>query len=193
MIGYLPKQLNVNGINRAIRSDFRVALLIFQAYNDPELVEDEYRHEKTMAMLECLYEDFDDISPSDYAEAAKQASWFLDGGNTTTDKSRNRQVKKTIDWEQDEQMIFSSVNKVAGIETRDKEYLHWWTFLGYFNEIGEGLFSSVINIRQKKNKGKKLEKYEQEFYRDNKELIDIKERLTPEEQAEKEYFEKLLG
>jgi transcription initiation factor TFIIIB Brf1 subunit/transcription initiation factor TFIIB len=71
--------------------------------------------------------------------------------------------------------------------------MHWWTFLGYFNEIGEGLLSTVISIRQKKNKGKNLEKYEQEFYRANKSLIDIKARLTPEEQAEKEYFEKILN
>jgi len=71
--------------------------------------------------------------------------------------------------------------------------MHWWTFLGYFNEIGECLLSTVINIRQKKNKGKKLEKYEQEFYRANKSLIDIKTRYTPEEQAEKERLLKLLN
>ena len=51
MIGRLPKELNVNGIDRAIRSDFRVALLIFQAFNDPELSD----QEKAWVMLDCLY------------------------------------------------------------------------------------------------------------------------------------------
>ena len=188
MIGRLPKELNVNGTDRAIRSDFRVALLIMQAYNDPELSE----QEKARVMMECLYEDYEVITYEEYQEAYDKAVWFLDGG-TVDEDSKHQKSKKVMDWEQDEQMIFSAVNKVAGHETRAVEYLHWWTFLGYFNEIGEGLLSTVINIRQKKNKGKKLEKYEQEFYRENKSLIDIKVKLTAEEQAEKEYFEKLLG
>lgn len=188
MIGQLPKQLNVNGIDRAIRSDFRVALLIFQAFNDPELSE----REKSWVMLDCLYEDFNSIPPEDYQAAHDQAVWFLDGGVDFGENSKYQQSKKVLDWEQDERMIFSAVNKVAGTETRATEYLHWWTFLGYFNEIGEGLLSTVINIRQKKIKGKKLEKYEQEFYRENKSLIDIKTRLSAEEQAEKEYIMKLL-
>ena len=188
MIGRLPKSLNVNGIDRAIRSDFRVALLIFQAFNDQELSE----QEKAWVMLDCLYVDLENIPPEDYQSAHDQAVWFLDGG-IQEGETKYRASKKVLDWEQDEQIIFSAVNKVAGKETRAVDYMHWWTFLGYFNEIGEGLLSTVINIRQKKNKGKRLEKHEQEFYRENKTLIDIKTRLTPEEQAEKEYFEKLLG
>ena len=186
MIGRLPKSLNVNGIDRAIRSDFRVALLIMQAYNDPELTQ----QEKAQVMLDCLYEDYESLSYEEIQEAHDQAIWFLDGGTVSEDV---KQSKKVMDWEQDEQIIFSAINKVAGKETRAVEYMHWWTFLGYFNEIGEGLLSTVISIRQKKNKGKKLEKYEQEFYRENKSLIDIKTRLTAEEQAEKEYLEKLLS
>lgn len=189
MIGILPKHLKVNGIDRAIRSDFRVALLIFQAYNDPELSD----QEKTMAMMECLYEDIWSIPTADHQEAHEQAIWFLDGGKSQNSDNKYQNSKKVIDWEQDEQMIFSAVNKVAGHETRAVDYMHWWTFLGYFNEIGEGLLSTVINIRSKKNKKKKLEKYEEEFYRENKSLIDIEIKLTPEEQAEKEYFEKLLN
>ena len=187
MIGYLPKQLNINGIDRAIRSDYRVALLIFQAYADLELSD----QEKAMTMMGCLYEDLDSIPLEDYQEAYDKAIWFLDGGSQQED-DKYRSAKKIIDWEQDEQIIFSAVNKVAGRETRAVEYMHWWTFIGFFNEIGEGLLSTVISIRQKINKRKKLEKYEQEFYRENKSLIDLKTRLTEEEQAEKEYFEKLL-
>ena len=146
-----------------------------------------------MAIIECLYQNPEEIPPEDYQEANNQASWFLEGGGTQDDDSNHQQSKKVLDWEQDEKIIFPAVNKVAGYETRAVEYLHWWTFLGYFNEIGESLFTTVVSIRQKKNKGKKLEKYEQEFYKENKSLIDIKVKLSAEEQAEKEYFEKLLG
>lgn len=188
MLGRLPTELNINGVGRAIRSDFRVALLIMQAFNDPVLLD----QEKSRVLMECLYEDVENIPHDDYQEAYDKAIWFLDGGKVEED-SKPQQAKKVMDWEQDEQMIFSSVNKVAGYETRAKEYIHWWTFLGYFNEIGEGLLTTVISIRQKKNKGKKLEKYEQEFYRENKSLIDIKVKLSEEEQAEKDYLENLLN
>lgn len=188
MIGYLPKQLNVNGVDRAIWSDYRTALLIFQACADPEMDE----QEKAITMIECLYQEPDSIPSEDYQEANDKACWFLEGGNNQNENSKHQQSKKVMDWEQDEQMIFSAVNKVAGYETRAVDYLHWWTFLGYFNEIGEGLFSTVINIRSKKNKGKKLEKYEDEFYRENRSLIDLKKKLPPEEQARIDNLSKLL-
>ena len=91
---------------------------------------------------------------------------------------------KTIDWEQDEGLIFPEINRAAGGEVRALDYLHWWTFLGYFSSMGECLYSQVLNIRQKRAKGKKLEKWEQEFFRSHKELIVIREKLTAEEQAE---------
>ena len=37
MIGTLPKSLRINNKNWAIRSDYRVALNIFIAINDPNL------------------------------------------------------------------------------------------------------------------------------------------------------------
>jgi hypothetical protein len=189
MIGCLPKQLNINGTDRAIRSDFRVALLIFQAFNDADL---DIR-EKYQVMLECLYEDYNSIIQDDLEEALKMAVWFLDGGNDSNNEYTPIKSKKVMDWEQDEQIIFSAINKVAGFETRSTEYLHWWTFLGFFNEIGEGLLTTIINIRQKKNKNKKLEKHEQEFYKENKQLIDFKIKHTKEEQQEIDFINNLLN
>lgn len=98
-----------------------------------------------------------------------------------------------MDWEQDEPILFPAINKVAGIETRATQYIHWWTFSGYFMEIEDGTFSTVLGIRQKKAKGKKLEKWEQEFYRNNRRLCDIRKRYTEEEQAEIDHWNNLLG
>jgi hypothetical protein len=39
--------------------------------------------------------------------------------------------------------------------------------MGYFSAIGESPLSTVVGIRSKIAKGKKLEKYEQEFRHDN--------------------------
>lgn len=182
MIGRLPVTLEIEGKDYKIRTDYRIVLTIFEAFNDVELTETD----KMRIMLELLYEE----TPDNIEEALKQATWFLDGGKQYEEFNK---TKKVMDWEQDESIIFSAVNKVAGYETREKEYIHWWTFLGYFSEIGEGLFSTIINIRQKKNKGKKLEKYEQEFYKNNKQLIDLKERYTVEEQEEIDRLNNLLN
>ena len=65
--------------------------------------------------------------------------------------------------------------------------------MGLFNEIGEGLFSTVMSIRSKKVKGKKLDKWEQEFYRDHKEMVDIKTRYSDEEQFQIDKLNDLLG
>lgn len=93
-------------------------------------------------------------------------------------------------------MIIPEVNKVLGYEVRMPKETHWWTFMGAYMGIGEGLFSNVLNIRQKKAKGKKLEKYEKEFESANKDLIRLPEHLREEDKlradAEKERLEKLL-
>lgn len=188
MIGRLPRSLRVNDKEYPIRTDYRDILVIFLAYVDPELSD----QEKTMVLLNCLYEDPQSIPEADWAEAAKQGVWFLDGG-PYVQPGQTVTAKRVMDWEQDEQMIFSAVNKVAGYEVRTMEYLHWWTFLGYFNEIGEGLFSTVVAIRDKQNRGKPLEKYEKEFYQKNKALIDLKTKYTQEELEEQAYWNSLLG
>ncbi len=180
MIGFLPKTLEVSGKEYPIRTDFRTVLVIFQALNDPELEETE----KAIVILQSLYEEI----PPDLQEALDKAAWFMDGGQT-----HKGNEKPVMDWEQDEQMIFSAVNKVAGYETRTIEYLHWWSFLGLFNEIGEGLFSTVVNIRKKRNTGKKLDKTEQEFYKRNREIVNLKKRLSKEEQQALDEVNKLLG
>ena len=69
--------------------------------------------------------------------------------------------------------------------------MHLWTFIGAYMEIGEGLFSNIIHIRQKKAKGKKLEKWEQEFYKENKSLIDFQhkeKRSNEEKEMLRNYF-----
>ena len=173
MIGALPKALTVGGKSYAIRSDYRVALTIFQAYNDPDLT-------PAQKSFVCLHSLFAEV-PQNTAAALERAVWFLDGG----DKIKHKPLPvKIIDWEQDEGLLFPEINKAAGTETRLLDYLHWWTFLGYFAVMGDGLYAQVLHIRQKRAAGKRLEKWEREFYYSHKEIIDIRERLSAAEQAE---------
>lgn len=138
----------------------------FQVLNDVELSE----NERTLACLIIFYEDFNDIESVLSLDGDTQKSLidnaflFFNCGQEHTQGETNY---KTIDWETDSQLISSAVNKVAGKEIRAETYLHWWTFMGYFNAVGESALSTVVGIRSKIAKGKKLEKYETEFRRNN--------------------------
>lgn len=184
--GCLPRSLCVQGREWRIRTDFRAVLDILVAMEDGELTE----QEKAYVMLYILFPDFTRMRHEDYEEAMRQASWFIDCGAQHEDQ---RAKPRQISWRQDENIIFPSVNKAAGKEVRSVKYMHWWTFMGYFMEIGEGTFSTVLSIRQKRMKHQKLEKYEQEFYRNNKKMCDLYVPMTEEEQEENDSIIDLIG
>jgi hypothetical protein len=182
----LPTSLTIGGVGFSIRSDFRAILDILRAWGDPELDDDS----KALVMLQIFYPDWEKIPQEHLEEAFRLACEFIDCGQ---EPDENRRDPRLMDWDQDAQVIIPAVNRVAHTEIRALPYLHWWTFFGYFMEIGgECLFSSILDIRRKKAKGKKLEKYEQEFYRTNKSAIDLKVRLSEEDQAKKDGILKWL-
>ena len=90
-------------------------------------------------------------------------------------------------------MICPAVNEFAVKEIRSVPSMHWWTFFWYFRESGECLFKTVVGIRSKKAKGERLEKWEKKFYQENKNIIDIKTRLSEEEQAYKDKLNEMLN
>ena len=181
MIGLLPKSLVIDGIEYDIDSDYRTALLIMQMYNDRALSV----LNAQMTMLNILFTTIPEgesepvtIIPENISEAIKQAMWFLNIG----DNDNNiKLTKRTIDYKKDEQLIFSAVNAVYTKDVRSERYMHWWTFYGLCQAIdGESLISYIISIRNKLFNGKKLEKHENEFYKQNKDLIIIKGEDTEE-------------
>lgn len=168
----LPTALVVGGKERAIRSDYRVALDIFLALTDMDL--DDYN--RAMEAIECLY--VDEIEPENLQEALTQCMWFLNGG----EPERGKKGPQLVSWSQDFNLIAAPVSKVVGQDIRGMTYLHWWSFLSAYMGIGDCLFAQVVSIRDKKARGKKLDKADREFYRRNQDIIDIKKPLTEAEQ-----------
>ena len=190
----LPASLNVGGTDYKIRTDYRVILDILAAVNDPDIfepgmTEGEKKEEQALTMLQILYIDFESIPASLWNEASKKACEFIDCGIKDDKKPKPR----LMDWEQDAPIIVPAVNKVCGQDIRAAEYMHWWTFLGYYMEIGESMLSTVVSIRDKKRRGKKLEKWEQEFYKNNKSIVDLKSKKTERSEEEKEALRELFG
>lgn len=180
----LPTSLTIGGVGWKIRTDFRTILDILKFFADPEYESDE----QILICLDILYENFDEMESSLYQEAVEKAFEFIDMGI----KNDGKKSLHTMDWEQDAPVIIPSINRIVGCEVRALPYMHWWTFLGAYMEIGESLFSNIVNIRQKKARHKKLEKWEQEFYRTNRELVDLKKNYTAEEKEEQERIKALL-
>lgn len=184
-----PTSLNIGGVEYEIRTDYRVILDLLSALNDSELSDSNKEitaYMQSRVILEIMFLEYQKIPQEHMQEALDKVAEFIDMGIGDDSKK-----PKMMDWEQDAPIIIPSINKVLNKEIRAEKYIHWWTFLGAYMEIGEGLFSNVIHIRQKKIKGKKLEKWEQEFYKDNKHLIDFQQkekRSNEEKEMLRDYF-----
>ncbi|UWG10555.1 MAG: hypothetical protein [Bacteriophage sp.] len=182
----LPQTLNINGRAYKIRSDYRDILQIIAAFGDKELSDEE----KAYVCLKRLFIAMESIPKSDYQDAYEAAVTFIE-----CHISDRKPSPKVVNWEKDEQLIFPAINKVAGMEVRAVPYMHWWTFLGYFQSIDrEDIWGFILTIRQKRAKGKKLEKYEKDFLNANRDICEVEfreEKVTTEDSLAKMFNELL--
>lgn len=170
----LPTSLEVCGTEYPIETDFRVILDIFSVLSAVELTSEE----KCIGVLGMFYPGFFAMPWEHTEEAIKQCFWFINGGNGETQKK----TTKLMDWEQDFRLLIAPINRIAGQEVRALPYLHWWTFLSYYVEIGDCYFAQIVRIRDLKAKGKLKDKADKEFYRRNRDAIDIKRRYSEAEE-----------
>lgn len=181
--GYeLPVTLTVGGAVYDIRSDFRAVLDVLSAVSDPELDD----REKASVMLKIIYPGWRDIPSEHIPDALDAACGFIDCGCRAVSDDGGAPRPRLFDWDGDAALIIAAVNGVAHTEVRALPYLHWWTFWGYFIEIGDSLFSTVLGIRHKRARHKKLDAGESAFYRENRMLVDGRPRLSAEDSAKME-------
>lgn len=94
------------------------------------------------------------------------------------------QRPRLMDWSHDFRQIAPPVSRILGYDVRQADkYTHWYTFVGGYTEIGECTFQSIVAIRSKLIKHKKLDKWEEEFYFYNQKSVELPLNLTAEEQA----------
>ena len=178
----LPTSTVLAGKTYPIHADFRDILEIFSYLDDPDLAE----FVRWRIGVGLFYEG--EVPEEVLSEAIEYLIEFISCG-----QPEQKPGPKLLDWETDAMTIISDVNKVAGQEIRSLPFVHWWTFMAWFHGIGEGQLSTLVGIREKLHRGKKLEKWEQEFYRNNKKMVDLARRYTEEEQEEIDRLNKMLG
>lgn len=185
----LPKSVCIGGEEFEIRYDYRVILDIFEVLNDADLND----NARAYTVLNMFYVDFDSLT--DYEAAVKECFRFINGGNIEENQKRRVQL---MSWAQDFQYIVAPVNRVLGYEMRAVDYdfaentggIHWWTFLSAYLEIGDCLFAQIVRIRELKSKGKPLDKQDREFYRNNRDIVDLKVKVSD---AENELIKQWTG
>jgi hypothetical protein len=156
----LPTSIEINGQFHKITNegDFRMVLDCFSVLEDVTISE----NERILCCLIIFYdelnelEDVWDVFGENRDEAVKLMFEFFNNGKPKSQSVGMNMDHKLVNWE-----------KVVGKEIRNEKYIHWWTFLGYYMAMGDCLYATIIHIRDKIVKGKKLEKYEVEFKRSN--------------------------
>lgn len=182
----LPRTVEIDGEEHDIRYDFRVILEIIQMLQDADLT----NSEKVEAVLYMFY-----ITPEKITniKAAVQACFdFID-----KDKKPQKKKARLMDWEQDFDYIIAPINRVMGKEIREVEYdpinntggVHWWTFLSAYMEIGgECTMAQIVTIRDKLNRGKKLEKHEREWLKHNHDVVTLNDKITDNDREAINYW-----
>lgn len=157
----LPITVNASGQELHIRNDgdWRMCIDVNIALGDPSMSDTE----RAICALTIFY-DVPIVEIHDLDAAVAGMMEFLAAG---TDDNNAHASPKLVDWEDDAQLIVSGINKVLGHEVRAVPYMHWWTFIAAYMGIGDSVLATVVGIRDKIVRGKKLEKHEKDFRRDN--------------------------
>lgn len=182
----LPEESIINGNVYKIDFSYKNVLEVINALNDESLLDEE----KIYAAGLLFYFDYESISEEDLEEAIEMMILFING-NRNYETVDNK--KPLMDWKKDLSVIIAPINKIAGQDIRRNDDLHWWTFLSYFMEIGECTFNTYVGIREKKRKGKKLEKHEEEIYKQNKSAIDLDKKYDGKTQSALDEINRLLA
>lgn len=176
MMWSLPTSVEIDGVIHNIRNkcDFRVVLDVISALNDKGL-DDESR---IKCALFIFYDDVEKIT--NYQSAVDEMMKIINLGDISSEDEP--QMPKVMDWEYDYNNIVPPINRVLGYSVRDEnKYTHWWDFIGAYMEIGDCYFAQIISVRLKKAKGKKLDKIDEQFYREHKKEVDLPMNLTEDD------------
>lgn len=177
----LPRSVWIGGVEYGIHSDYRDILTVFRYLSDPDVP----AWLGWRIALRLFYRE--PVPERWQKEAMERLAWFIRCG-----REEQAPGPKLIDWQQDASVIVADVNKVAGMEVRGVAYLHWWSFMAFFDAVGEGQLATLVAVREKLRTGKKLEKWEQEYYRRNKSRVDMKKQYSAEERMQRERLERML-
>lgn len=183
----LPTNVTICGKEYVIadKCEHRMILDVIDALEDARESKQFNMH---CAML-IFFEDCSDLPDPLYATTTDEIAIIQECMNAIISvlncgKASKPQEKKPklINWKHDYDLLAAPVSRVLGYSVRDeKNYTHWYDYVGATNEVGDCYWSKIIGIRMKKSKGKKLDENERELYINHREDIDLPMDMSDEE------------
>lgn len=166
LIDRFPTSVEIDGVEYALDTDYRVGLEIMLAFEDPKLT----RMDKQLVMLQLLYKEI----PPDLGKAAELAVLFLDCGEEPRTEETGG-CGRLYSFSKDAKYIYSAIRQSHGIDLETVEYMHWWKFCYLFLDLREDcFFQRMITLRCKKRDGK-LTKEERGAYFKMQDILDLPE------------------
>lgn len=162
------------------KCDYRVVLDVIIALNDEEMTTEE----KVICGLLLFYEELtrENIRFCPHLEQLQKEMFSIINGGEEQEENQE-QKPQLMDWQHDFPQLAPPISRVLGYDVRTPDkYTHWYSFLGGYMEIGECTFSTIVSIRSKRAKGKKLDNWEQEYIREHRKMVELPRKLTAEEQ-----------
>ena len=181
---YLPTEIEISGKTYPInqKGDYGMVLDVLEVLSDKELTD----QEKSLTALLIFYDFKLPDTEEELQIAGEKMIEFINCG----EKNKPSNKKPLMNWNKDFPLLVAPINRVLQYDIRERQYVHWWTVVSAYMEIGECTFQTVVGIRQKKQKHKKLEKWEEEYYRENRDKVDLDIDFSSEEE---QFFKDLLG
>lgn len=133
----LPEAVHFADTDWRVHTDFRDVLEILRWLDgsaDPALTDSE----RWYVALALFYRDFSLMPPAQYREACEAMATFVQAGRPDGGPCAPR----LMDWQQDAALIAAGTARAAGQDLRALPYLHWWSFLGWFDSIADGPFAT---------------------------------------------------
>jgi len=131
LIDLLPKEVNIEGEDYKINSDFRTSILFELLMQDNSISEEE----KIIQALELYYP----ILPKDLNQAIEKILWFYRCGKDEVETKNKGTGKSTnvYSYDYDDDLIYSAFLDQYGVDLQDVDYLHWWKFKAMFKALKE--------------------------------------------------------
>lgn len=184
LLNGLPYTIEIDGEGYGINADYKTCLTIIMAFEDSELT----KAEKMNLLLQLLYK----TVPQNIETAIKKGVLFLNCGDEDDNGSSNN-ASRLYSFAHDDKYIFSGIDRVLNGRLSKGEFVHWWEFVMAFMELPEDCtMSKIIYFRSRYAKNK-LTKEERKIYAENRDLFELPQKLTADEQAAHDEFMSLLG
>ena len=186
LIDILPNEVNIEGEDYKINSDFRTSILFELLMQDNSISEED----KIIQALELYYPKL----PKDINKAIEGILWFYRCGKDEV-KNNNKGTGKSTNvysFNFDDDYIYSAFLDQYGVDLQDIEYLHWWKFKAMFKSLKEDNELVKIMGYRAMDVNKIKDKEQKEYYKNMKELYKIPSNISKNEKEKLSEIEEIL-